>query len=152
MVSFTGSVPTGAKIMGAAAKNIVKPLLELGGKSPSVVFEDVSLDEVLPWVMSGFLANTGQVCVAQTRLLVHESIKDELVRRLKGELEQVGFATDPFAVDAKRMETERHRPLGPIVNAAQFEKVLGFIETAKMEGATLITGGARPAAVGWPKL
>lgn len=59
MVSFTGSVPTGSAIMGAAAKNIVKPLLELGGKSPSVVFEDVELDKVLPWVMSGFLSNTG---------------------------------------------------------------------------------------------
>ena len=78
MVSFTGSVPTGSAIMGEAAKNIVKPLLELGGKSPSVVFEDVDLDSALPWVMSGFLSNTGQVCVAQTRLLIHESRKDEL--------------------------------------------------------------------------
>jgi acyl-CoA reductase-like NAD-dependent aldehyde dehydrogenase len=59
MVSFTGSVPTGSAIMGEAAKNIVKPLLELGGKSPSVVFEDVDLDKALPWVMSGFLSNTG---------------------------------------------------------------------------------------------
>ena len=89
MVSFTGSVPTGSTIMGEAAKNIVKPLLELGGKSPSVVFEDVDMDETLPWVMSGFLSNTGQVCVAQTRLLVHESRKEELVSRLKTELEQV---------------------------------------------------------------
>jgi betaine-aldehyde dehydrogenase len=60
MVSFTGSVPTGSAIMGEAAKNIVKPLLELGGKSPSVVFEDVDLDKALPWVMSGFLSNTGR--------------------------------------------------------------------------------------------
>ena len=58
MVSFTGSVQTGSMIMGAAAKNIVKPLLELGGKSPSVIFDDVDLDTVLPWVMHGFL-----VCV-----------------------------------------------------------------------------------------
>lgn len=61
MVSFTGSVPTGSAIMGEAAKNIVKPLLELGGKSPSIVFDDVDLDTALPWVMSGFLSNTGAI-------------------------------------------------------------------------------------------
>ena len=148
MVSFTGSVPTGSAIMGEAAKNIVKPLLELGGKSPSIVFEDVDLDQALPWVMSGFLSNTGQVCVAQTRLLVHESRKDELLSRLVAELEQVGFATDPLAVDAARMETERHRPLGPIVNKAQYDKVLSFISDAQAEGAKLVVGGSgRPPAV-----
>ena len=147
MVSFTGSVPTGSAIMGEAAKNIVKPLLELGGKSPSVVFEDVDMDSALPWVMSGFLSNTGQVCIAQTRLLIHESRKAELLERLSAELKQVGFATDPLSVDAARMEVERHRPLGPIVNQSQFEKVLGFIEDAKAEGARLVSGGGRPASV-----
>lgn len=65
-------------------------------------------------------AATGQVCVAQTRLIVHESRKEELLRRLVSELEQVGFATDPLDVDAERMKKERHRPLGPIVNRSQF--------------------------------
>ena len=103
------------------------------------------MDETLPWVMSGFLSNTGQVCVAQTRVLVHESRKEELVSRLQTELEQVStpplahdcsrrvvlahtdallqvkFAEDPLTVDEARMETERHRPLGPIVNESQYK-------------------------------
>ena len=70
MVSFTGSVATGSLIMESAAKNVVKPLLELGGKSPSIVFEDVDLAETLPWIMHGFLSNAGQVCISQGRLLV----------------------------------------------------------------------------------
>ena len=79
--------------------------------------------------------------------MLTETARDSRLERLSAELQQVGFATDPLAVDATRMETERHRPLGPIVNKSQYEKVLGFIDDAKAEGAKLISGGGRPASV-----
>jgi betaine-aldehyde dehydrogenase len=141
MVSFTGSVATGSLIMAAAAQNVVKPLLELGGKSPSIVFEDVDLTLTLPWIMHGFLSNAGQVCISQARLLVHNSIKEQLMERLVAELARVRFALDPLKVDEKSMEGRRHRPLGPIVTQPQYEKVVGFIQGALDEGAVLRAGG-----------
>ena len=82
-----------------------------------------------------------QVCVAQTRLIVANSIKEELLRRLAAELEQLEFATDPLALDPAAVAGNRHRPLGPIVTAAQYQKVIGFIAGAGSEGAKLVTGG-----------
>eukprot|EP01045_Picozoa_sp_COSAG04_P007149 COSAG04_NODE_366_length_15829_cov_10.434075_5_plen_139_part_00 len=121
MVSFTGSIPTGTSIMAAAAKNVTKPLLELGGKSAAVVFDDVDIEEVAPWLMQGFCAhqpstaticseswltstrarllsagqNAGQVCVCHTRAIVHESVKDKLVEKLSKEINLIPFAVDP---------------------------------------------------------
>ena len=121
MVSFTGSIPTGTSIMAAAAKNVTKPLLELGGKSAAVVFDDVDIEEVAPWLMQGFCThppstatisseswltpirarllpagqNAGQVCVCHTRAIVHESVKDKLVEKLSKEINLIPFAVDP---------------------------------------------------------
>lgn len=93
MVSFTGSIPTGTAIMAAAAANVTKPLLELGGKSAAIVFDDVDVDEVTPWLMQGFCQNAGQVCVCHTRAIVHESVKDQLIQKLVAEVETIPFAT-----------------------------------------------------------
>jgi betaine-aldehyde dehydrogenase len=79
MISFTGSIPTGSTIMAAAAQSVTKPLLELGGKSAAVVFDDIDVEEVVPWLMQGFCQNAGQVCVCHTRAIVHESVKDKLL-------------------------------------------------------------------------
>jgi betaine-aldehyde dehydrogenase len=92
MVSFTGSIRTGTAIMAAAARTVTKPLLELGGKSAAVIFEDIDVDEVVPWLMQGFCQNAGQVCVCHTRAIVHESVKDKLVAKLAAEVAAIPFA------------------------------------------------------------
>jgi acyl-CoA reductase-like NAD-dependent aldehyde dehydrogenase len=81
--------------MAAAAQNVTKPLLELGGKSAAVVFEDVDIETVTPWLMQGFCQNAGQVCVCHTRAIVHESIKDKLLEKLSAEVATIPFAVDP---------------------------------------------------------
>jgi betaine-aldehyde dehydrogenase len=79
MISFTGSIPTGSTIMAAAAQSVTEPVLELGRKSAVVVFGDIDVEEVVPWLMQGFCHNAGQVCVCHTRAIVHESVKDKLL-------------------------------------------------------------------------
>lgn len=144
MISFTGSVPTGSSIMAAAAVSVTKPLLELGGKSAAVVFDDVDVDEVAPWLMQGFCQNAGQVCVCHTRAIVHESVKDKLLEKLTSELALIPFATDPHAPP----RGGAHNAMGPVVSKQQYDKVMGYIDGAKADpGCKLITGGGRPAAL-----
>nr|AFK44601.1 unknown [Medicago truncatula] len=133
-ISFTGSSATGSKIMTAAAQ-LIKPVsLELGGKSPIVVFEDVDLDKVAEWTIFGCFFTNGQICSATSRLIVHESIAVEFVSKLVKWAENIKIS-DPL---------EKGCRLGPIVSEAQYKKVLNFISTAKSEGATILTGGRRP--------
>lgn len=133
-VAFTGSTVTGSKIMTAAAQ-IVKPVtLELGGKSPILVFEDVDLDKASEWVNFGCFWTNGQICSATSRLLVHERIASEFLDRLVKWAKNIKIS-DPMEEGCR---------LGPVVSAGQYEKVRKFIQTAKNEGATVLCGGNRP--------
>ncbi|MEK1942042.1 MAG: aldehyde dehydrogenase family protein [Pseudomonas sp.] len=134
-LAFTGSVPTGAKIMSAAAADIKNISLELGGKSAFIVFDDADIEAAVEWILFGIFWNQGQVCSATSRLLVQQGIASKLLDRL---------------VEATRAITigsglEQGVLLGPLVSKGQLEKVIGFVEQAKLSGAKLLTGGKRPA-------
>ncbi len=131
MVSFTGSTRAGIAVATAAAATVKRVHQELGGKAPNVVLEGAKLDEVLPPTMAGVLANSGQSCIAPTRLLVHKSQVSDATDMVKSILESVTVG-DP---------TEQGAHIGPVVNKAQYEKIQGLIQSAIDEGATLVTGG-----------
>ncbi|CAE5970927.1 unnamed protein product [Arabidopsis arenosa] len=131
-VSFTGSTDVGRKIMQAAAtSNLKKVSLELGGKSPLLIFNDADIDKAADLALLGCFYNKGEICVASSRVFVQEGIYDKVVEKLieKAKDWTVG---DPFDSTAKQ---------GPQVDKRQFEKILSYIEHGKNEGATLLTGG-----------
>lgn len=135
-VSFTGSVPTGKKIQELAAKsNLKRVTLELGGKSPAVVFDDCHLERAVECIADALVANTGQVCFAATRVYVQEGIYDKFVAGYKEAIEErrtkVGDPDD---------ETTQ---LGPLCDEAQFTRVSGFIERGQKDQGMLLTGGHR---------
>ncbi|KAG5024497.1 hypothetical protein AAZX31_08G038700 [Glycine max] len=131
-VSFTGSTQTGRVIMQAAAKSNLKQVsLELGGKSPLIIFDDADIDKATELALLGILYNKGEVCVASSRVFVQEGIYDEFEKKLV-EKAKAWVVGDPF--DPKVQQ-------GPQVDKEQFEKVLSYIEHGKKEGATLLTGG-----------
>ena len=133
-VSFTGSLPTGQKIAQAAAgTNLKRVTLELGGKSPSIVFPDANLDAAVRWCMEGILVFSGQACVASSRVYVHQSIKAKFLEGLKAAFEEKSLA---FGRDLNSESTL----FGPLVDKLQYEKVVNYIEGGKSE-ATLLTGG-----------
>jgi betaine-aldehyde dehydrogenase len=136
-VSLTGSVPTGRKVAGAAASQLKHVTMELGGKSPIVVFDDADIDSAISGAMLGNFYSTGQVCSNGTRVFVHTAIKETFLSRLKARTEAI-LIGDP------QDETTQ---MGPMVSYAQREKVLGYIEKGKAEGARLITGGGIPNTV-----
>lgn len=136
-VAFTGSLRTGQIIGGIAAQKIMPLTLELGGKSADIVFEDADLQAALPGAMLGFLANSGQVCLAGSRVLVQRSIYDTFSKMI--------------AAAAQSLPIGREKPfptLGPVANKAQFDKVLGYFDIAREDGATLLTGGERATGEG----
>ncbi|MCW2953140.1 MAG: sorbosone dehydrogenase [Conexibacter sp.] len=132
-VSFTGSTATGQRVATGAAKTTKRVSLELGGKGATIVFEDADLDDAIDGALFAVFFNTGQCCVSGSRLLVQESIADEFLARLTRRAKElhVGPPTDE---DAR---------LGALIHEQHAEKVLGLIESAKQEGATLLTGGRR---------
>ena len=131
-VAFTGSTATGRAVAHAAAENLNAVTLELGGKSPQIVFPDADLAAAANGLIAGVFAATGQTCMAGSRLIVHESVHDELVRLVaeRAATIKLGDPNDP--------DTE----MGPVANAPQYEKVLGYLRTARDEGATVAHGGA----------
>lgn len=133
-IAFTGSVPTGARLMAAAARDIKNISLELGGKSPFVVFADSDLEKAVEWIMFGIFWNQGQVCSATSRVLVERPLYDALLKRL---VEEAGKITIGNGLEDGVL-------LGPLVNEIQFNKVLGFIDRAKAAGATIACGGKAP--------
>jgi aldehyde dehydrogenase (NAD+) len=132
-IAFTGSDATGQKIYEAAARGLKRVTMELGGKSPNIVFEDADLDGAMGGVVSGILAATGQTCVAGSRLLVQRSIHDQFLEKL------VGFARTARMGNPMDASTQ----IGPICNKPQLDKILGCIDIARAEGATPVLGGAR---------
>lgn len=131
MVSFTGSTRAGILVAKAAADTVKRVHQELGGKAPNLVLPGADLATVLPPTVQGVIMNTGQSCIAPTRILVHESQTDAAVATVKAIMEQVTVG-DP-------MTEGMH--IGPVVNKAQFDKIQGLIEAAIAEGAVLETGG-----------
>ena len=132
-VSFTGSIPTGKKIQAMAANsNLKRVTLELGGKSPAVVFDDCNLDNAVTWCVNALAANTGQVCFAATRLYVQEGIFDKFSQKYKEALEARAKTIGDPDVEGTIM--------GPLVDKAQFDRVDGFIKRGASRGK-LLTGG-----------
>lgn len=133
MVSFTGGTVTGKKIMQAATSNLKKVSLELGGKSPNVIFADTNIDLAVDFALYGIYYGAGQVCSAASRLLVEDDIFDEFVEK--------------FAERAKKIVVgpgdDVNSEMGPLVSKEHLNKVLDYIEIGKQEGATLLCGGER---------
>ncbi|MFT3978418.1 MAG: aldehyde dehydrogenase family protein [Sphingomonas bacterium] len=131
-ISFTGSTETGRRIVEGSASNIKRVQLELGGKSPDIVFADADLDIAVPGAAMGVYGNTGQVCVAGSRLFVQRSIHDEFVERLKAfsATVRIGDGLDPDA------------QLGPLISARQLDRVMGYVDIGNKEAA-LAAGGRR---------
>ena len=131
-ISFTGSDTTGRRINEQAARDLKHVSLELGGKSPNIVFADADLDAAVNGVVSGIFAATGQTCIAGSRLLVQQNVHDEVVRRVV-ELAGTAAIGDPMDPGTQ---------VGPITTPPQYAKVLDYIDIAQQEGAQLVLGGA----------
>ena len=137
VVSFTGSTVVGRHLMAVAAPTVKNIFLELGGKSACIVCDDAPLDEVAMIAAFGSCAQAGQGCSINTRLLVQRGIYDEMVEKVGGAFRSVvyGDPADPAVY------------MGPLINRRQYERVLSYIELGQSEGARLVTGGRRPAAM-----
>jgi len=142
-IAFTGSDATGRIINEAAARGFKKVGLELGGKSPNIVFEDANLEDAVNGAVSGIFAATGQTCIAGSRLLLHESVHDAFVEKLLV-LAKTAKMGNPLSMDTQ---------VGPVTTRPQYEKVLSYIDIARSEGAQLRLGGGpatRPeCGTGW---
>ena len=136
-VAFTGSVRAGREIGKIAADRIIPLTLELGGKSPNIVFDDADLSAAIPGSLQGFAMNAGQVCSAGTRCLVQKSIYDAFVGGMKQAVDSVKVGPEPDAM------------IGAIITRDQYERVQKFFAIAEQDGATLITGGADARKDSW---
>lgn len=132
-VSLTGSVPTGQKVYAAAAAGIRHVTMELGGKSPLIIFDDASVEDAVGAAMLANFYSTGQICSNGTRVFVQKGIKEKFLSRLKTRAEAI-LLGDPREDDTQ---------LGPLVSQTQLDKVMAYVEKAKAEGGRLITGGTR---------
>ncbi len=131
-IAFTGSLRAGTEIGKIAAEKIMPLTLEMGGKSPNIVFADANLQAALPSVLFAFVGNSGQICLAGTRVLIQKSIYEEFSHMLQAAIGGIPLGIDkPFPC------------LGPLASEAQFEKVMGYFDIAKQDGATLLIGGER---------
>ena len=131
-IYFTGSTSTGRTIMENSAGNDIHTVMELGGKSPNIVFEDADMEAALDGAIFAIFANSGQICVAGSRLLVQESIHDEFVARLADKAKEITIGGP-----------EAEALMGPVITARQKERVLDYIEQGKKD-AELVTGGGTP--------
>ncbi len=129
-ITFTGSVETGRNILHAAAEHIKPVVLELGGKSPQIIFSDTDLDLAATEISKGIYSNTGQYCDAGSRLVVAEEIKEPLLERVLDHSQQIRLG-----------EGMDNPDMGPLVSAEHLERVLGYIDTGKEEGAEMLIGG-----------
>ena len=132
-VSFTGSPEVGAEIARHAGGAFRKVTLELGGKSPQIILPDADLEAVLPVAAASLFANQGEICAAATRVLVHESIRDDVVAGLTDQARAVTVG-DPFVPGTT---------MGALISRGQLDRVLSYIQTGREEGATLVAGGNR---------
>jgi lactaldehyde dehydrogenase/glycolaldehyde dehydrogenase len=139
MISFTGSVETGSAIMAAAAPNITKVNLELGGKAPAIVMGDADIDLAVKAVKASRVINSGQVCNCAERVYVQSKVAGEFTDKLTAAMKSTRYG-DPLEDESVEY--------GPLINEAGYRKVEGLVRSATAEGATLLTGGARGAGDG----
>ncbi|GGD20897.1 aldehyde dehydrogenase family protein [Pontibacillus salipaludis] len=130
-VAFTGSTPIGKNIMGKASETLKRVTLELGGKSPNIVFNDADLDAAVDGSLFGIFYNTGQSCEARSRMYVHEDVYDEFMEKFVAKTKRLALG-DP-------MDKGTH--IGSIINREQVEIIDGYVQSAKEDGATILAGG-----------
>jgi len=138
-IAFTGGSATGRIIMQAASKNLKRISLELGGKSPNIVFADSDIDSAVAGAMTGIFFNQGEVCCAGSRLFIEKSIHEEFVDKLSNKAANMRVGNPEDA----------GTQMGAQVSKEQFDKILGYIDTGKQEGAKLVTGGERCGEKGY---
>jgi len=139
-IAFTGSTVVGRKIMEAAARSNLKGVtLELGGKSPNVIFEDADLDQAVNWASLGIYWNQGQTCCAGSRIFVQASIYDAFLAKFTAKSQSIKVG-DPFALETQQ---------GPQVSQIQYDRIMGYIESGKEDGATVHVGGERSGTEGY---
>ncbi len=138
-ITFTGSPVVGKQILKGAAGNLKRVTLELGGKSANIIFPDANLDAAVKAAASGIFFNSGQVCSAGSRILVHEKIHDEMVERLAERARTVRIGNPREAGTA----------MGPLVSEVQMKRVLDYIEIGRKEGARIAAGGGRHGDTGY---
>ena len=132
MITFTGSTKVGQSLMRSAAENVKKIGLELGGKSPNVIFADADMDGAVEWAMIGIFFTQGEVCSAGSRIIIEKSIKDEFVEKLAKKAKAMTIGNGVNNPD-----------LGPLITEQHMERVLNYIQSGIDEGATLVCGGKR---------
>jgi succinate-semialdehyde dehydrogenase/glutarate-semialdehyde dehydrogenase len=139
VVSFTGSTEVGRKLLHAAADNVVKPAMELGGNAPFIVFDDADVDAAIDGAMIAKMRNMGEACTAANRFYVHEKVHDEFAKKLTARMQslKVGNGLDDGVM------------LGPLVNADTRDKVKALVEDAVGKGASVLTGGKAPGGPGY---
>jgi len=140
-IAFTGSTAVGKAVMRAAADNVKKVTLELGGKGANIVLADADLETAVDGSLFAFLAHSGQGCESGTRLLLPDALHDEFVSRMVARVKTLKIG-DPM---------DDETDLGPVYSAEQRERILGYIESAKADGATLACGGGVPTGPGFEK-
>jgi betaine-aldehyde dehydrogenase len=138
-ISFTGSPETGLRVAVAAARGFRRTTLELGGKSPQVVFADADLEAAADGVAIGIFANQGETCAAGSRVLVHRSVHDEFIERMVERAARVKVG-DPF---------EEGTTMGALISRTQADRVQGFIDAGEAEGAQIVSGGGRHQGPGF---
>jgi len=140
-ISFTGSAIAGRAVKKAAAESNLKNVtLELGGKSPLLIFEDADLAKAVPAAAFSIVANSGQACIASSRVYVHEKIAPQFIESMKGAMAQIGKSADPLAEGTLR---------GPQADKIQFDRVMGYLDLAKKEGINMALGGGREGTEGY---
>ncbi len=132
MIAFTGSTRVGQSLMRAASGNVKKIGLELGGKSPNVIFADSDIDGAVEWAMIGIFFNQGEICSAGSRIIIEESVKDEFVEKLAKRANAMTIGNGLENPD-----------MGPLITQKDMEKVLNYIQSGVDEGAKLVCGGTR---------
>ncbi|NP_001389775.1 4-trimethylaminobutyraldehyde dehydrogenase isoform 5 [Mus musculus] len=130
-ISFTGSVPTGVKIMEMSAKGVKPITLELGGKSPLIIFSDCNMENAVKGALMANFLTQGQVCCNGTRVFVQKEIADKFINEVVKQTQKIKLG-DPLLEDTR---------MGPLINAPHLERVLGFVKLAKEQGATVLCGG-----------
>lgn len=142
MVSLTGSVDAGRAVMAAAAPNITKVSLELGGKAPALVLKDADVDLAVKAIVASRVGNTGQICNCAERVYVHRSLKDEFVEKITAAMQAVRYG-NPAEAQAGALE------MGPLIEARAAESVAAKVTRAVEQGATLVCGGQRAEGKGY---
>lgn len=134
LISFTGGIATGKKILQAASRNVKKIALELGGKNPNIIFADADFDTAVDYALNGVFFHAGQICSAGARVMVQSSIYDRFVSALKARMEKIKLGSG----------FEKETQMGPLISQSHRTKVESYIQIALDEGAKLVLGGKRP--------